>query len=708
MPSGNNSSVTGLVTWTENYPSTTKYSFNSISCNVTFTGCATPVQGTPAAVNVVGNFTTDVKGTNISFTVNVAGLGNAANLLWTIVPVGGTGVTFNSGGLTTLTVANSGANYTQQVNVATGATANSFKVTVAGVDACSVTGSATSSSSVALRERLNIVSGTLSAAPHSTVGTIPTVSGALNGNWTSGALTVGSGFTTSPTAFAFGSSVTPNTTVYESPVGAPNNNSSTVTGTITWTETYPATTKYTSSTLTCALTFAGCTTVSGSPTSVSCTPYTTVVKGNSLSFTANLGSMTSYNLLWTITQTGGTGVTFTNGAATTLSVQNIAGNNTQQVDISPTATATSFTVKVQGQSSCTGTVGTATTSSSISVIGALATFSNIFDIYSHRVNSTRGGYDTLNNIVLNASSGSWTLPGGGTTATATYTASGSSPVITVPTHSPEGQTISIINPSSLTTAIIKENFNVTDTSITDRYTTTATWTENYPATTKWTVNTASITVRFTGGGCGSATPSHTGYFAGVSPANTSSFNGTYTYSILKLDSKCFTDRNLGATALPYSSADSRVEANGWYFVQNNPQGFYHDGTTMTPSTWPTWPPASPVNGQWPINLDPCTILLGNGWRIISKNTLDAHGYLSANLYTLNNRYLRLSSCGYVQNGVLYITSSPPSAYGAYKFLEEASSGTDYYALLHNIGVGQSYYVSSSSAYTGAGVRCVHK
>ena len=701
VPSGNNSSVIGLITWTENYPSTTKYTYNFISCNVTFTGCATPVQGTPAAVNVVGNYTTDVKGTNINFTVNAADLSNAANLLWTIVPVGGTGVTFNSGGLTTLNVANSGANYTQQVNVAPGATASSFKVTVAGVDACSVTGSATSSASVALRAPLSIASGTLAVAPHSAVGTIPTVSGALTGAWTSGALTVGSGFTTLPTAFAFGSSVTPNTTVYESPVGAPNNNSSTVTGTITWTETYPATTKYTSSTLTCALTFAGCTTVSGSPTSVSCSPYTTVVKGNSLSFTANLGSMTSYNLLWTITQTGGTGVTFTNGSATTLSVQNLAGNYTQQVDISPTATATSFTVKVQGQSTCTGTVGTATTSSSISVIGALATVSNVFDIYTHRANSTRGGYDTLNNMVLNASSGSWTLPGGGTTATPTYTASGISPVITVPTHSPEGQTISITNPSSPTTAIIKEDVNVTDTASKDKYITTATWTENYPATTKWTVNTASITVRFAGGGCLSMTPSHSGYFAGVSPANTSSFNGTYTYSIYRYQNKCITDRNLGATLPPSTVRDSRVAVNGWYFVQNNPQGFYHDGTTMTPSTWPAWPPAAPVNGLWPSNLDPCTILLGNGWRIISKNTF-ASLYFTTIFNVMSNMYLHMTDCGYVQNGVLYNLGNN----GAYKCLEATSSGSDYYAYFGTYSIGT--WQSSASAYTGGAVRCQHK
>ena len=433
--------------------------------------------------------------------------------------------------------------------------------------------------------------------------------------------------------------------------------------------------------------------MSGSPTSVSCAPYTTVVRGSSLSFTANVSSMTAYNLQWTITRTGGSGVTFTNGGATTLSVQNIAGNNTQQVDISPTATATSFTVSVQGQSSCTATVGTATTSSSISIIDALATINNNFEIYTHRSAGT-GGFDTLKNMVLNASSGSWSLPGGLTTVTPTYTPSGSSPVITVPVHSPEGQTITITNPGSLNTAIIKEDNNVTDANSLDQYNTIATWTENYPSTTKWSTNLVNINVTFRN--CG-GNIFHSGYFAKVSPANNSQFNGTYTYPIVKYSAKCWTGMNLGATTMQSSATDSRASSGGWYFLQNQSRGYYHDGTTMTPSYWPSWPPTYTPDNLWPINKDPCTILLGNGWRLPSISYFTWQGYIPAYATTLKlhaNGSLKYDMSLY-QRGV----------WAVYRYLETISGVDHWWEGYSNILGGQ---LISTTGYIGAGVRCVHK
>jgi len=77
--------------------------------------------------------------------------------------------------------------------------------------------------------------------------------------------------------------------------------------------------------------------------------------------------------------------------------------------------------------------------------------------------------------------------------------------------------------------------------------------------------------------------------------------------------KCWTLKNLGADSLPLSVNDNREIAAGWYWQFNRKQGYNHDGINRTPNT--IWNSSINENSDWLLINDPCSILLGNGWRI---------------------------------------------------------------------------------------------
>ena len=79
--------------------------------------------------------------------------------------------------------------------------------------------------------------------------------------------------------------------------------------------------------------------------------------------------------------------------------------------------------------------------------------------------------------------------------------------------------------------------------------------------------------------------------------------------------KCWIAQNLGADHQASSATDATEEAAGWYWQYNRKRGFKHDGTTRTPNT--TW--ITSINEDyWMSSNDPCTLLLGSGWRIPTK------------------------------------------------------------------------------------------
>jgi hypothetical protein len=71
-------------------------------------------------------------------------------------------------------------------------------------------------------------------------------------------------------------------------------------------------------------------------------------------------------------------------------------------------------------------------------------------------------------------------------------------------------------------------------------------------------------------------------------------------------------QNLGANRQALSEDDFSEESAGWYWQFNRKQGYKHDGLDRTPNT--SWELPC-VNGNWTPENDPCTLLLGAGWRI---------------------------------------------------------------------------------------------
>ncbi|HOZ03670.1 MAG TPA: hypothetical protein PKX78_04240, partial [Candidatus Woesebacteria bacterium] len=83
------------------------------------------------------------------------------------------------------------------------------------------------------------------------------------------------------------------------------------------------------------------------------------------------------------------------------------------------------------------------------------------------------------------------------------------------------------------------------------------------------------------------------------------------------ETKCWITKNLGATNQASSATDATEAAAGWYWQFNLKQGYKHDGITRTPNT--AWITSNPVESNWLLQNDPCTLELGLGWRLPTSN-----------------------------------------------------------------------------------------
>ncbi|MFP4472396.1 MAG: SUMF1/EgtB/PvdO family nonheme iron enzyme [Candidatus Omnitrophota bacterium] len=120
-------------------------------------------------------------------------------------------------------------------------------------------------------------------------------------------------------------------------------------------------------------------------------------------------------------------------------------------------------------------------------------------------------------------------------------------------------------------------------------------------------------------------------------------------------SKCWITQNLGATKQAASATDSTEAAAGWYWQFNRKQGYSHDGTTRTPSTAWTYP--IDEDSDWTSANDPCTLELGDGWRLPTETewtNADSNGSWD----DYNDTYasvLKLHAAGSLHSGVGELT-----------------------------------------------------
>jgi uncharacterized protein (TIGR02145 family) len=124
---------------------------------------------------------------------------------------------------------------------------------------------------------------------------------------------------------------------------------------------------------------------------------------------------------------------------------------------------------------------------------------------------------------------------------------------------------------------------------------------------------------------------------------------TVTYGLVQTNlsgsNKCWITQNLGASTQASAATDASETSAGWYWQFNREMGYKHDGTNSIPASWAV----SVELGDWLPARDPCTTLLGTGWRIptITEWTnVDNNGGWG----NYNNSYasiLKLHAAGYL-------------------------------------------------------------
>ncbi|MBN1952611.1 MAG: hypothetical protein JW801_15525, partial [Bacteroidales bacterium] len=140
--------------------------------------------------------------------------------------------------------------------------------------------------------------------------------------------------------------------------------------------------------------------------------------------------------------------------------------------------------------------------------------------------------------------------------------------------------------------------------------------------------------------------------------NVAPVNKTVDYVTVETDlagsTRCWIAQNLGADHQAASAYDATEESAGWYWQFNRKQGYKHDGTIRTPNTpWNTY--YYELN-DWTSDNDPCTLLLGTGWRIPTAtewNNADLNGGWN-NINHAYSSVLRIHAAGFLTGNDGYL------------------------------------------------------
>ena len=177
----------------------------------------------------------------------------------------------------------------------------------------------------------------------------------------------------------------------------------------------------------------------------------------------------------------------------------------------------------------------------------------------------------------------------------------------------------------------------------------------------------------------------------VAPVDKTVTYGTVT-NIPGETSKCWITSNLGADHQATAVDDATEASAGWYWQFNRKQGYMHDGVTRTPNS--TWITSIDENHDWQASNDPCTLELGNGWRIPTSTewiNVDASGgwttwigpwssdlklHAAGHLEAATGSVLGRGSFGWYWSSTQYTTALPYQL-GSFFHLEVNKSTLDY-------------------------------
>ena len=218
------------------------------------------------------------------------------------------------------------------------------------------------------------------------------------------------------------------------------------------------------------------------------------------------------------------------------------------------------------------------------------------------------------------------------------------------------------------------------------------------------VSKGPIAISLTAKVCGNTfTVNHT-VAGGVAPVDK-----TTTYSTVGnvpgTGSKCWITSNLGADHQATKVDDSTENSAGWYFQFNIKKGYKNDGT----GAYPTWPGDVYIysSSDWMPGNDPCSLELGNGWRIPTQTewtAVDASGNW-LNRDDAWNSALKLHAAGRLSFGTGEVQDR--GVYGWYKSSTQKDAWTDWsFFFATNPYGGDACYVLSPIKDAAFTLRCI--
>jgi hypothetical protein len=171
-------------------------------------------------------------------------------------------------------------------------------------------------------------------------------------------------------------------------------------------------------------------------------------------------------------------------------------------------------------------------------------------------------------------------------------------------------------------------------------------------TLRWTISNGAchsysdVLIRFWG--CGDSITIFHDTIRHVAPVNKTVTYGTVT-NIPGEPTKCWITQNLGASRQAQYATDTSEPSAGWYWQFNRKQGYKAYGDNVIIPNFPC--NTINENSDWASTNDPCTIELGNGWRLPdSLEWYNVNYYGGWNWSGFNGPWtspLRLNTAGYL-------------------------------------------------------------
>jgi hypothetical protein len=203
--------------------------------------------------------------------------------------------------------------------------------------------------------------------------------------------------------------------------------------------------------------------------------------------------------------------------------------------------------------------------------------------------------------------------------------------------------------------------------------------------------------------CGQNITIHHTVSGGVAPVDKTVTYGTY-YNLVGEDVLCWITRNLGADRQATSDCDQAEAAGGWYWQFNRKQGYKvdDDGITRTPST--TWDETNDNSSDtWEPAKDPCTIELGDGWRMPTKTEWEGVIATASEPAQLYQTYLKIHGASYIFD----YGSFRPRHYCNYLYWTNQKNNSSTAWCMGQNDVFTTLIILEGAKAAGGTVRCVH-